>query len=287
MIRTDHVILTRFNLPSPGVESLVRARDGWLRDRIELFERYCAPSVAAQTNPGVHWIVYLDPESPSWLLDRIRPFADSGLLRPILRASVDREELLEDIRSTVGSPGDVLITSNLDNDDGLARDFSERLVGVASGHPRAAVYLTRGLVQVPGSVYLNTDRHNAFCSVRETWEAPITCWVDYHNELPRLMPTVVLDGPPGWLQVIHGANVSNRLRGRLVSPAAYRDLFDGLLDADEPPVSAVVRDRLVGHPARSARDTLRSTMRFYGTRLMGKERYGRLKYLLSVRGRAA
>jgi hypothetical protein len=34
------------------------------------------------------------------------------------------------------------------------------------------------------------------------------------DEFLRNMP-VVGDGPPGWLQV-HGANVSNRVRGRLV-----------------------------------------------------------------------
>ncbi len=44
--RVDHVLLTRFNLPTPGVEGLIRAREGWLQDRIELFELYCAPSVA-------------------------------------------------------------------------------------------------------------------------------------------------------------------------------------------------------------------------------------------------
>ena len=49
----DHVILTRFNLPTGGVEGIMRAREGWLRERIDLFERYCAPSVAAQRGAEV------------------------------------------------------------------------------------------------------------------------------------------------------------------------------------------------------------------------------------------
>ncbi len=41
----DHVFLTRFNLPSAGFESMVRAKQGWLQNRVELFERFCLPSL--------------------------------------------------------------------------------------------------------------------------------------------------------------------------------------------------------------------------------------------------
>ena len=60
----DHVILTRFNLPTAGVESLVRAQEGWLRDRQVLFEKYCLPSVKFQTRQDFSWIVYFDTQSP-------------------------------------------------------------------------------------------------------------------------------------------------------------------------------------------------------------------------------
>ena len=75
----DHVLLTRFNLPSAGFESIVRAQDGWLKDRIELFERYSIPSVQAQTSQAFHWIIYFDPESPEWLKGRIQNHVDNKL----------------------------------------------------------------------------------------------------------------------------------------------------------------------------------------------------------------
>ncbi len=132
----DHVLLTRFNLPSTGMEGVIRAREGWLRNRVELFERYCAPSVAGQTRP-VTWIIYFDPEGPRWLMDRLAPLVDRGLFRPIPRASVSREELLSDIRASVPSPRRHLLTTNLDNDDGLAVDFSERVTSARySPRPR-------------------------------------------------------------------------------------------------------------------------------------------------------
>ena len=53
-----------------------------------------------------------------------------------------------------GEPGDILLTTNLDNDDGLAVDFCERLAAVGTAHPRVAVYATRGLVLSPDGRYL-------------------------------------------------------------------------------------------------------------------------------------
>jgi Putative rhamnosyl transferase len=277
----DHVMLTRFNLPTTGVEGVVRAREGWLRNRVELFERYCAPSVARQARP-VRWIIYLDPESPRWLLDRLAPLVERGLFRPILRASVSREELLSDIRETVPSPQRALVTTNLDNDDGLASDFSARVTSAPCPHDRAALYVTRGLIKSPRGLFLRRDPVNAFPSVRESWDQPVTAWSEYHNEFPRVMPAIRLGGPPGWLQVVHGENVSNRVRGRLVSPTSYLAGFGHLLDDVEAPSR---RDRwkddLLYRPGRFVRDTARATTRSTALSLLGKERYSDAKLLLA------
>ncbi len=281
MRTVDHVLLTRFNLPSDGVEGVVRAREGWLRNRVALFERYCAPSVASQTRP-VTWIIYFDPESPGWLTDTLAPLVDRGLFRPIWRASVSREQLLSDIEETVRSPHRFLITTNLDNDDGLAIDFSERVTSAHGPHDRAVIYVTRGLVKSPRGLFLRRDPLNAFCSVRGSWDDPVTAWSEYHNELPRVMPAIRLDGPPGWLQVVHGENVSNRVRGRLVSPASYADGFGHLLDdVEEPSHRNRWRDNLLYRPGRLVRDTARSTTRSAALSLLGKERYSDAKLVLA------
>jgi hypothetical protein len=282
--QADHVLLTRFNLPTRGVEGLIRAREGWLQDRVELFEHYCAPSVANQSQP-VSWIVYFDPESPDWLMERLRPLVDRGLFRPIRRASVNQDELISDIRNTLSDHGDVLITTNLDNDDGLAVDFSERIRSVETTHRRVAVYAARGLIKSANTVFLRTDRHNAFCSVREPWEGAITAWAEYHNEFSRSMPVVQLDGPPAWLQVVHGSNVSNRVRGRMVSPNPHEARFGKMLDdARVPTPGELAQDVLFNLPRRAARDGARSAARFVGLKLLGKERYQRAKLRLSELG---
>ncbi|MGY1649741.1 glycosyltransferase [Geodermatophilus sp. SYSU D01119] len=274
-----HVLLTRFNLPSKGHESTIRARENWLRDRVDLFERWCLPSVLGQTERAFTWIVYLDPQSPAWLLTWVRAHRDRGHLHPVLREEVPRPVLLDDIRAATGSDGrGDLITTNLDNDDGLARDFVARVQAAPVAGDPTAVYLGDGLVVSDRRLYRRTDRHNAFCSVRESWRDPVTCWGEWHNRLPEVMPAVVLRGSPGWLQVVHGANVSNRVRGRRTRPGPHRAAFPRLLDGLPEPGRAELVRETARVPLRESRDLARATVRTTLVRVLGKEGFDRAKH---------
>ncbi|MEU4804785.1 glycosyltransferase [Actinosynnema sp. NPDC023587] len=281
----DHVILTRFNLPSVGAESIVRAREGWLTERVGLFERYCLPSVRAQTSANFEWLIYFDPESPAWLKDRIGEHGDA--YTPVFREQVGRAELVDDLGALFPTRGEALITTNLDNDDGLAANFVARLQADPPTGRRTALYLANGLVKSPGGLFAHHDRDNAFASMRESWDAPVTCWADWHNRLGRHAEVVSLGGAPGWLQVVHGGNVSNRTRGRLVAPAPYRALFgESLDDVPEPDGRVLARDRFVGRPARVARDGARYLAKTAAMKVLGPNGFEKAKQVLAARGRA-
>jgi Putative rhamnosyl transferase len=289
MNAVDHVLLTRFNVPSQGHESLVRAQESWLRDRVELFERYCLPSVRAQTRQAFTWLVYFDPASPAWLRDWVAGHEAAGAFRPLYREEVPRETLIADIRAAVGpAPAAVLLTTNLDNDDALAADFVARLQDAVVSPVRSALYVGDGLIGRGTRLYRRTDPHNAFCSVREPWDEPVTCWADWHNLLPRQMPAVVLRGDPGWLQVVHGANVSNRVRGRLTRPSTHAATFPGrLADLPDPSRSELVGDALLAGPLRVVREAARAAVKVVVHRLLGPDGLDRAKrswLLLSPRG---
>lgn len=284
----DHVLLTRFNLPSAGFESIVRAQDGWLQNRIELFERYSIPSVQAQTSQAFHWIIYFDPESPEWLRTWIRNHVHNNLYTPIFRPSVSLAELVEDIRNVTGGKASRLITSNLDNDDAIAIDFVERLQKAAPGRDRTAIYLVHGVIKSESHLYLKVDKTNAFASVADDWPPSYSCWSDWHTLLGKRMPTLELYGEPAWLQVVHGRNVTNRIRGRLTTPSKYAYLFPGLLEevAVPKPLDYVI-DTFVARPRRFARESARIIAKNILRRLLGKESLDRTKVLLaSLRGRS-
>ncbi|MGN6404928.1 glycosyltransferase [Sinomonas sp.] len=255
----DHVILTRFNLPSPGYERSVRERDGWLEKRVSLFERYCLPTVSAQSTQAFSWIAYFDPASPMWLRERIEAWSAKGPLTPIFRSEVSADQLVSDLADVSGARTRTLVTTNVDNDDAIARDFVERIQGLAEHGSTAAIYLARGLIGAVPFVYRRTDRVNAFCSVSSSWEDAATCWKDWHNELHRHMPVKLGWGEPAWLQVIHGTNVSNRVHGTMVSPSAYAALFPGIFEDGWLQPSGVDRvlDSSVRRPLRWGREAAR------------------------------
>ena len=277
MATVAQVVLTRFNLPSPGAESVARAQKDWLVDRVALFERYCLPSVRAQSMRDFEWLIYFDPQSPEWLMQRIREWAP-GSFTPVFRASVSHDELLADIRGLFEArsvelvDGDLLVSTNLDNDDGLASDFIERIRAAATSvSRRTAIYLVNGIIRRGTDVYRRTDRDNAFCSVAEPWADAQTCWVDWHNTLAQLMPVVELEGAPAWLQVVHDKNVSNRVHGTLADPAPYRRLMSGLLDDAVAPHRArrVAENALIA-PARRLLAALRRGVKKLALRLFGR-----------------
>lgn len=267
-----HVFLTRYNLPSGGQEQFIRAREGWLQSRTELFARYTVPSVRAQKAPH-SWIVYLDPESPQWLLEYMHTLNENGTLTPVLRETVSHSELVGDIERVTGWSGGRLITTNLDNDDGLAIDFSAIIQTAAEQIAApAALYVTHGLILADHKLYLRRDPLNAFCSVLDEGSMPRTCWIDWHNRLPRHMPVVQIGESPGWLQVVHGSNVSNRVRGRRTSPRGHLTRFPDTIDDAEPASRAVrIADALLGAPYRLTRDRGRSAGRDFIVRVAGKD----------------
>jgi hypothetical protein len=293
MSTVDHVLLTRFNLPSPGAESVIRAKEGWLRERVALFERYTIPSVRAQDTAAFRWLVYFDPASPGWLRSRLAPYVDQGLFAARYRQVVGPAEIVTDLAELLPEPGDLLLTTNLDNDDGISTDFVRRVQNSGRGTARVAIYLNDGLILSPSGLYRHTDRTNAFCSVRESWSEPLTCWSDWHNLLPERMPALQVDGPPTWLQVVHGGNVSNRTRGRRVRPDGFRGRFPGLLtDLPAPSRLALARDALVDRPGRALRESGRALVKRLVMRLGGKDAVDRSKQVASLlnsrlaRGRA-
>jgi len=228
MLLVDHAILTRFNLPSPGYEELLRNRPQWLEERFELFERYCLPCVLQQSLKTFKWIIYFDPASPTWAKEVIQDYERRGMFYPRFRAELSRNDLLSDIRQLFPVRSANLLTTSLDNDDMLAKDFVHRLQAYAVRNVgrRVALNFPSGYAYAQGRFYRHFDRSNAFASMFEPWDDAITIWCDWHIKLASHAELIQVDNLPAWAQVIHARNVSNRIRGWLVDPAIPLKIFD-------------------------------------------------------------
>ncbi len=257
-----HVVMTRFNLATPGREARLRNQPGWLADRFALFERVCLPSVAAQTSRAFAWMVYFDHETPAEFRERIAACQTLFPFHAYFTGLFPASGWPRSIRETLAPEAPLLLTTGLDNDDAIAADFVERIqAAVAANGARIGSYNFRnGFVAGAGRLYALRHPANPFFSRLEAWAdgEPKTALGTIHTEIARHGPVVQIDGSAAWVQVVHGANVSNKLRGRLTDPALLADRFPAAV-ADgirAPSRGAVLLDRLVLAPVRRLRDRI-------------------------------
>jgi hypothetical protein len=107
------------------------------------------------------------------------------------------------------------------------------------------------------AAYRHRHLHNAFTNLVEADDELFrTTMTIRHMELPQHVSVIQAEGPPAWLQVVHGGNVSNKVRGRRTAPAQHAARFPhGLLDAVAAPTPLEQLADAAATPARDLRDT--------------------------------
>ncbi len=264
----QHVIMTRFNLATPGKEATLRNNAGWLEGRFELFERYCLPTLAAQDSQDFRWIIYFDVETPASIRERIKACQKVRAFEAYFTGLFPSEGWRNSVRELLGADApEMLLTTNLDNDDGLAVDFVSRLHKHArehQGRAPCALNFTDGYVLNQSRLFAHAHKSNAFVNLLEPMNDGIrTAPAIRHMDLAQHVPVIQLPGPGAWLQVVHGGNVSNKVRGRRVGVGTAEERFPRAVIADvrDPTAAEMLGETLVAAPLRTARDLLVKAVR--------------------------
>ncbi|WP_119166859.1 glycosyltransferase [Algihabitans albus] len=255
---TPHFILTRFNVlrvkqtqaDAPGLD--------WLTHRFDLFERFCLPSVLNQNETNFRWLIYFDEKTPDQFQERVRSYSDRRIL-PIFvpPGGATLDKVKAHIRSELAEQTPWLLTTRLDNDDAIARDFCSRLRGSVTSLEPQALNFSNGVIYADGRVFRHSDRSNAFISALERTSNFETAWHGFHTEVSKFLPVKQIDSPPMWIQVVHDRNISNIVRGRLLSDAEGLDRFAvKLAQTKSPSKAALFLDRMMLANYRQLRDRL-------------------------------
>ncbi len=227
-----HVIMTRFNCSnsrsSNDREIPIRSRPGWMEERFELFERYCLPSVLAQTNQDFEWHIYFDRQtSPEHLARARRGIAGRDNIKLMLCDIYGSETVQEDLARDLPKSLAWLVTTRFDNDDALHRDFVDRLHKEVSTSTMESLNFPLGVVYGQGKTYLSRQESNAFISLSEPFVREFrTVLATRHEKMGGVAPVKNIDGGPAWMQVVHDGNVSNKLRGRRLPCARLLEGFE-------------------------------------------------------------
>lgn len=242
--RAEHVVVTRFNLPLFAGRD--RADDAWLRERWDLFVTFCAPSMEAQDDRRFRWLVLMDARTPPWLRTELSDSRWASLLEAVYLAEPLTPEVLSDLllaRLTTSR----VITTRLDNDDSVPRDFVRTIRDAAAGPGTYVVNLTTGIQFADGRIYLRPYTKNPFISLVEpVGDGPLlTVHADEHFHIDRYAPVRnVRTLRPMWAQVVHGGNVANEIVGVRVPRWVVGRRF-GQLPAEPERVVELVTDMVV------------------------------------------
>ena len=219
-----HVIITHFNLDYsktyPKVPLGQYKNPEWLEKRFSLFEKYCLPSVERQTDKNFLWLCTFHKDTPEPFMSRIKEYAEKySYIR--LNFDVHIEEYIrnyEKILKEKISPKLYLVTTRLDNDDGIAVDYIENihknLYETKNGYFIDYIY---GYIYdaIEHKPHFQKFRRNPFSTRVERWENAQTIRKFNHDSIDEYGPVLRVKNKtnPMWLQVIHGENVLNEVDG--------------------------------------------------------------------------
>ena len=260
----DHLVLTRFSAVRRGqVEPMPPE---WLTYRLGFFYDACHPSLTRQVGGApFRWLVFLDDRCPDDFREQVEDLAH-GAFEPVWGHEdfhgVALPQAIE--RYAAASGASHLITSRVDSDDAVARDFVagvqaqlERLPAMGSALSEDGllfVNFTRGLqVDRSGAVYRRDQPHGPFLSLierRAPGVPPRTVHTTKHNLARRAAPVLEVRAEPMWLQVLHDANLRNVVAGPQVSPRVLRRRFDIDLVHDQDLSGTRLLAARAGHRAR-------------------------------------
>ncbi len=210
-----HLILTRFNTAVGFAPSAKGLDEDWLEARLLLFERYCLPSVALQRGATFSWLVFCDAASPPWFKEKMSSYG--ALVSPLY---IDGPATDEVIARSVAATGLVsspyLITTRLDNDDAIGKDHLRLIQLEYKRQDREFLLFPFGLQFYRGQLYNTYWKSNPFLSLVERVQGDgsfTTVMCVEHNRVRTAGKVRSITSAPQWLQVIHGSNLLNTLRG--------------------------------------------------------------------------
>jgi len=216
-----HFLLTNFNLGLYDRTQKTRTGDKikpveWMDGRMELFKRFCAPSVNNQTCKNFEWLIVFDKETPVGYIDEIVRHCDYTALF----GDNFKQACVECIESRL-TDEDRVITSRMDSDYGLHKDYIKLIQDWFS------IYKKTGILSYPNGWIYNPEKSTLFDTrclknpfltlIEKRCPKPVRTILAHRNKrVTDMFRLFLLDRIKDmkidehmWTQVVHGENLSN------------------------------------------------------------------------------
>ena len=128
-----HFIITRFNLKhsddtwKKDKSGNIVLTDKWMDKRMEIFKKYCLPSVLNQSSKKFSWMIYIDSDTKEKYkkqFERLSKLNSHIIIKKVSSYKEFQNNYCRDlINLTTANECSHLITTRLDNDDIIHKDF--------------------------------------------------------------------------------------------------------------------------------------------------------------------
>lgn len=216
----NHYLITRFNLRNPkwdvtkNNEALLT--DQWMEHRIGLFSDFCLPSIVAQTNKNFTWLLYFDVTTPDRFRKQIEELtAGQSNIRTFFIDGMP--DFYPQVKKLIADEADqpYLITSRIDNDDCIHRNFIDEIQKQFKSQDYRAIDILKGYSLLTNPLMLGKKEHvfNPFISLIEKNSDPKTVWMSDHNMWKKEDRITRITDKRLWLSIIHDKNKVNEFDG--------------------------------------------------------------------------
>ena len=218
----NHLLVTRFNLRNPewdvtkNNEKLLT--NDWMEERMWFFENFCFPTILAQTNQNFDWLLYFDITTPEKFKTRISELIQNQLNFKVfyIDGMPQFYDELKKYISAVPNKKPYLITSRIDNDDSVHKDFINEIQLQFKQQDYLVLDIIKGYsLQIRPTVMLGKKEHifNPFMSLIEKNDDPKTIWYYQHNMWKKETRIKQVNHKRLWIAVIHEKNKVNNFNG--------------------------------------------------------------------------
>ena len=221
-----HFLITRFNLK---VASWKTAKDGsavlddqWLENRFELFEKFCLPSVENQSNQNFIWVVFFDTDTPEKFRDRIQQISKNhkNFQTLYINGIVELADSFKTyIISQLEHDDQFILTTRLDNDDIIHRDFIQTIQNLSKKNGESLIDLRKGyqvnIVKKNAEIRKYNYAFNPFISVLENRNHFETIISRMHSEWENHEHIAIYNQKALWIELVHQKNKVNAVKRKL------------------------------------------------------------------------
>lgn len=212
----NHIVIVPFNLPN-NLISIYEGENCWMDRRMNLFQNYTLPSFNNQTNKDFHLVILLDPSTPKKYLNILKKLENQYPFFNILytlesKGEQYEKDLLEFYLKIRKNDSNTILAGRCDNDDAVHTYYIETIKQNIKDFQ--VLSLAKGLYwDIKSNQFLDSIFPTGpFLTTQSTLDNFFNPRHENHHDIVRKNNhTILTEGYPMWVQIIHGENLWNRL----------------------------------------------------------------------------